>query len=303
MPRREVFYRPLVKDVVSADRRLASARLSETGQINTKSTTEMKTPKFAAYLLLLAAAPFALLADSATDRQIEQTAKASYNYRNNLGNDVKIKADDGVVTLSGKVATDEQRRIAEDTVADLPGVTRVDNNLKIEGAKEGSDEWIALKIRSRLLVKANVSLKDTKVDVHNGIVTLNGRAATAAQKELTEAYVKDIDGVQSVQNNLVVMADNKNTTVGRDMPTGRDYSNRDTMGEKIDDSSITAQVKYELFSHKSTSALKTKVNTNNGNVVISGDATSDAEKDLVTKLAKSVRGVQSVDNNMTVRNN
>ena len=57
----------------------------------------MKTPKFAAYLLLLAAAPFAVLADSATDRQIEQTAKASYNYRNNLGNDVKIKANDGVV--------------------------------------------------------------------------------------------------------------------------------------------------------------------------------------------------------------
>ena len=61
-------------------------------------------------------------------------------------------------------------------------------------------------------------------------------------------------------------------------------------------------MKYELFSHKSTSALKTKINTNNGHVVISGDAKSDAEKDLVTQLAKSVRGVESVDNNMTVRN-
>ena len=76
------------------------------------------------------AAPLSLLANSTTDRQIEKTAKASYNFRTNLGDDVKIKVDDGVVTLSGKVATDEQRRIAEDTVANIPGVARVDNKLK-----------------------------------------------------------------------------------------------------------------------------------------------------------------------------
>ena len=270
----------------------------------------MKTPKFAAILLLVS--PFALLADTTTDRQIEQAANASYNYRTTLDHNVKVRAKDGVVTLTGKVATDEQRRIAEDTVADLPGVARVNNEIKVEGTnKEGSDEMIALKIRSRLLVKANVSLKDTKVDVHNGIVSLTGRADTTAQKELTEAYVKDIDGVKSIQNNIVVMdkdyanrdARTHTTTVGRDMPTGRDTNmDRDTVGEKIDDGSITAQVKYELFSHKSTSALKTKVNTQNGHVVISGDAGSGAEKDLVTSLAKSVRGVVSVDNNMTVRN-
>src|SRR3954471_4112718 len=121
----------------------------------------MKTLQLAASLLSLFA-PLALLADSATDRQIEETAKSSYNYRTALGSNVKIKADNGVVTLSGKVSSDEQRRVAEDTVADMPGVARVDNQLKVEGAKEGSDELIALKIRSRLLVKANVSLTNTK---------------------------------------------------------------------------------------------------------------------------------------------
>ena len=37
--------------------------------------------------------------------------------------------------------------------------------------------------------------------------------------------------------------------------------------------------------------------------MISGDANSDAEKDLVSKLANSVRGVRSVENDMTVRSN
>jgi hyperosmotically inducible protein len=255
----------------------------------------MKTSKLAACLILLSA-PFAIYASS-MDRQIEDAAKASYNYRAVLDNKVKVKSEDGVVTLTGKVHSDEQRRIAEDTAADLPGVVRVDNKLKIVGGdREGSDDWIAVKIRSRLLVKANVSFTDTKVDVKDGNVMLTGKATSTAQKELTAAYVKDIDGVRSVKNDIVVEPAMAETSTNRDM------ASRNTMGEKIDDSSITAQVKYELFSHKSTSALKSKVNTISGNVIISGDVSSDAEKDLVTKLAKSVRGVESVDNNMTVRN-
>jgi hyperosmotically inducible periplasmic protein len=260
---------------------------------------QMKTPIIAACCLLLAT-PVVLLADSATDRQIEDTANATYNFRTALDHKVKVKADDGVVVLTGKVASEEQRRIAEDTVENIPGVARVDNRVKIAGeSREGSDAWIATKIRSRLLVKANVSLTNTKVDVRDGVVILSGKADTAAQKELTEAYVKEIDGVKSVQNDLMIVEprSDDHVIVGRDMPTGRE-----TVGDKMDDSSITAQVKYELFSHKSTSALKTKVTTMNGRVVISGDAGSDAEKDLVTTLAKSVRGVESVDNNMTVRN-
>ncbi len=244
--------------------------------------------------------PLALLANS-TDRQIEDAAKASYNYRAVLDNKVKVKSDEGVVTLTGKVNSEEQRHIAEDTVAGLPGVLRVDNKLKVEGAKEGSDEWIAVKVRSRLFVKANVSLTDTKVDVKDGVVLLTGKASSLAQKELTEAYVKDIDGVRSVKNDIAVVEGYTSADMNADRTANRDMKNRNSVGEKIDDSSITAQVKYELFSHKSTSALKSKVNTTNGNVVISGDVSSDAEKDLVTKLAKSVRGVDSVDNNMTVR--
>jgi len=74
------------------------------------------------------------------------------------------------------------------------------------------------------------------------------------------------------------------------------------MGEKIDDASITIQVKYALVSHKSTSALKTKATTTNGVVRVMGDAASDAEKALVSKLAGDVRGVKSVTNDMTVKN-
>jgi osmotically-inducible protein OsmY len=60
-------------------------------------------------------------------------------------------------------------------------------------------------------------------------------------------------------------------------------------------------VKFALLSHKSTSALKTKVTTKDGVVRVTGDANSDAEKSLVTKLASDVRGTKSVTNDMTVK--
>jgi osmotically-inducible protein OsmY len=92
--------------------------------------------------------------------------------------------------------------------------------------------------------------------------------------------------VKSVRNNIVVT----------DEPAPRN-----PMNETIDDASITSQLKYALLAHKGTSALKTKITTNDGVIDITGVARSDAEKSLVTKLAQDVRGVRSVSNNMTVK--
>jgi osmotically-inducible protein OsmY len=246
----------------------------------------MKIQKLLA-IALMTASPVALFANS-TDSQIEDAAKASYNYRTVLDNQVHVRSDDGVVTLTGTVQDDDQKALAEDTVKNLPGVVSVVNNLKVDSEPaEHSDAWIALKVRSELLFHANVSATSTKVEVSNGVVLLTGTVDNAAQKDLTEAYAKDVVGVTSVTNDLVV----------------KDNANNTTMNDSIDDASITSQVKYELLDHKSTSAIKTKVTTKDGVVMISGDANSDAEKDLVSKLANSVRGVRSVENDMTVRSN
>lgn len=246
----------------------------------------MKINKLSVLAAFIAVAPIALFASSASDRRIEDAAKASYNYRTVLEDHVKVKANDGVVTLTGTVQDKGDKDLAADTVENLPGVVSVNNQIMVEPTyAEHSDAWMAFKIRSRLLVKGNVSATSTKVAVTDGNVLLTGTANNPAQKELTEAYAKDIDGVKTVKNEIVV----------KDNP-----ATDETAGEKIDDASITSQVKYALLSHKSTSALKTKVTTTNGVVRVTGDANSDAEKALVTKLASDVRGTKSVTNDMTV---
>ena len=242
----------------------------------------MKT-KNLSVLLALIASPIVLFASATVDRKIEEAAKASYNYRTVLEDHVTVKVNDGVVTLTGTVQDKDDRNLAADTVENLPGVVSVKNEIKVEPTyPEKSDAWMAVKIRSRLLVKANVSAASTKVEVKDGNVMLSGTADNAAQKELTEVYAKDIDGVKSVKNEIVV-------------------TDKPTIGEKIDDASITSQVKYALLTHKSTSALKTKVVTSDGVVLVTGEAASDAERSLVTKLASDVRGVTSVSNKMTVK--
>jgi osmotically-inducible protein OsmY len=70
-----------------------------------------------------------------------------------------------------------------------------------------------------------VSAGKTEVDVKDGIVTLRGDAASQAQKELTTEYAKDVDGVKDVKNEMVVSMPSKKTR---------------TVGDKIDDASITA---------------------------------------------------------------
>ena len=126
----------------------------------------------------------------------------------------------------------------------------------------------------------------TDVNVKDGVVTLSGEASSQAQKELTTEYAKDIDNVKEVKNEM--------TVVESPGQAG------ETMGEKIDDASITAQVKSSLMSHRSTSALKTKVETTDGVVTLSGIAKNAAEKSLVTKLVTDINGVSSVINNMTI---
>jgi osmotically-inducible protein OsmY len=136
-----------------------------------------------------------------------------------------------------------------------------------------------------LLFHRSVSAGTTEVDVHDGVVTLSGDTASAAKKELTTEYAKDVEGVKDVINEMIVKKNSKKTR---------------TEGRKIDDASITALVKMTLLYHRSTSAIDTKVETNRGVVKLSGKAKDASEINLATKYANDVNGVRSVNNQMTI---
>lgn len=227
---------------------------------------------------------------SQTDERIEAAAKQSYVFKTYLKDaDINTSSKEGAVTLTGTVSEASHKYLAKETVESLPGVKSVDNRLEVkeELPAEDSDGWISIQVKTSLLYNRNVSGIQTQVFVNEGIVTLKGEANTQAQKDLAGEYAKDIKGVKGVKNEMTI------AKAAAAKPES-------TMGDKIDDASITAQVKMAFLFHHSTSAFKTGVETNDGVVKLSGNVPNGAAKDMATKVASNVNGVTNVINNMMI---
>lgn len=218
---------------------------------------------------------------SELDTRIESSFKNSYVYKAYLKDEhITIVSKEGAVVLSGDVLDESHKPMAQDTVEALPGVKSVKNTIVVKVDK--SDTWLKMKVQTALVFHSNVNASNTEVSVKDAIVTLKGKALSPAQKELTTEYTKEVDGVKGVVNEMTLA------------------KGEETIGDKIDDASITAQVKMTLMMHKSTGVLRTGVTTTDGVVTLSGNARNDSEKDLATKLTEDIKGVSHVVNKMSV---
>src|SRR3989304_3976095 len=119
--------------------------------------------KYYAVLMMIVVAMLAISVPvhaSGTDERIESSAKKSYVFKTYLkGDDIKIQSKDGVVTLTGSVSEESHKSLAQETVADLPGVKSVNNRLEVKGEPpaENSDTWVHMKVKTALLFHRSVS--------------------------------------------------------------------------------------------------------------------------------------------------
>lgn len=155
--------------------------------------------------------------------------------------------------------------------------------LKPSVGEKLDDAVITTQVKMALLLHRSTSTFRTEVSTTNGIVVIKGSVENSAEKELITKLVEDIQGVKSVENKMTI-AKEKTSTVG----------------EKLDDSVITAKVKMALVIHRSTGVLRTSVTTNDAVVTVSGKALNIAEKELVSKVIEDVDGVKSVINEMNI---
>ncbi len=70
--------------------------------------------------------------------------------------------------------------------------------------------------------------------------------------------------------------------------------------EFVDDATITTKVKADFARDKLVSAMNINVDTDHGIVKLTGKAKSSAESSQAESLAKGVKGVVSVQNDLTV---
>jgi len=75
----------------------------------------------------------------------------------------------------------------------------------------------------------------------------------------------------------------------------------DKIADKLDDATITAEVNAGLAKDATLSALKINVDTQAGKVTLRGPAPSSLAKERATEIAKAVKGVSAVDNQLTIQ--
>ncbi|MGE0497238.1 MAG: BON domain-containing protein [Ramlibacter sp.] len=131
--------------------------------------------------------------------------------------------------------------------------------------KKVDDETVGQKLDSSVN-KTEQMARDTTTDVKQGMSSAGTAIKDAAQD--AQAAVKD---------------------------TG------DKIAEKLDDATITAEVNAGLAKDSALSAIKINVDTRDGKVTLKGPAPTANARDRATEIAKAVKGVQSVDNQLTVQ--
>jgi len=173
-------------------------------------------------LALVALAMFALhfaARESQADSRIEASAAKSYALGNVLnGDSIATKARRGVVTLSGTVNEASHKLLAEETLAGMPEVTKVINQIIIVGDPQITaatvadpqvvtgvdDASITAQVKAALLFHDSTSAFHTSVSTKAGTVTLSGEARDEAERDQVAKLSKDINGVKSVTNNMTL---------------------------------------------------------------------------------------------------
>jgi hyperosmotically inducible periplasmic protein len=82
-------------------------------------------------------------------------------------------------------------------------------------------------------------------------------------------------------------------------PTTSDTANN--AANAAEDTVITAKVKAALLADTEVKGLDIKVETNQGNVSLSGTVNSQAQIDNALRITRNIDGVKNVDNKMTVK--
>jgi hyperosmotically inducible protein len=147
-----------------------------------------------------------------------------------------------------------------------------------------SDTVITAGIKAKFLGKDALKGSDINVDTTNGAVTLKGTAPSSEAKSAAADLAKAVDGVKSVDNELVV--------AGKDSKVDKAVAETERVGS---DSWITTKVKSAILADSVSKGFEVSVKTVNGVVMLTGSLANSDAIAHVKDLAMQVKGVKSVD--------
>jgi osmotically-inducible protein OsmY len=115
---------------------------------------------------------------------------------------VKVKVEDGWITLDGELPWYYQREAAKKAINYLSGVKGVTNNIKIK--PETHDEIEEKQVKLALARHWSLNSQNVNVKVSENKITLTGTVSSYFQKEEAERIAWNTPGVWAVYNELTI---------------------------------------------------------------------------------------------------
>jgi osmotically-inducible protein OsmY len=237
------------------------------------------------------------------DDQLETYVRARFQAEDSIrAHDIDVSADNGRVTLRGRVPSDQERQQVLQLARGVSGVQAVDDQLAVgpmepkpatepvmagkpaltRPAGEREPAWITTKIRAQYY--ANPEIRPWNIDVTTnaaGVVTLSGTIEDAGDRQEAIRIARNTEGVTDVQDRLTT-------------------ERRDTTGLEEPDAWITAKIQAQYFLDAEVKGRDIDVDTNNGVVTLRGTVDNDAERRQAVMMARNTEGVRDVNDQLTV---
>lgn len=214
-----------------------------------------------------------------TDSQIKHDVEDELSWDPRITNsEIGVAVKDGVVTMSGFVASYAQRMAAEQAAERVSGVRALAEELsvKLPGSSDLSDTDIAHRAVNALKWDIEVPDSKIKVRVDKGWIILEGEVDWQFERHATERAVRYLMGVKGVTNQIHIAS-------------------------HVSTYDVSKRIKAALGRSSNTDAAMIEVEASGGRVTLRGNVHSWTERADAERAAWGAIGVTNVDDRLTVR--
>ncbi len=186
------------------------------------------------------------------------------------------------VALSACSAQENARNENDAKNAASQAGAAVDRAVHSKPAQQLKESLLAASIKARLAASDLDATTNVRVGVSGGVATLSGRVHSAGEKTKLVEETRQISGVKSVVDELVV---------DRNAPTAR---------ATLDDVALETRIRAAIAGEAGANAFRLKIAAKAGVVTLGGAVATAALKETIVATARKTPGVRSLSESIAV---